>query len=323
MAKISVIIVTENCFEKIDTMMLSLFRQEEQDFEIICVDNHSTDRTLNLLQHYAEFDKRIRVITPEKKTTALQCCRFGLQYATAAHAIFLNGNHHLLLVQMFLKRLYDSALLYHSDVVYTPVIFLDALLFEAHQLYVVPKPIADTVMRMPYCTGKQLNPMVLYLLYFSPYVKLYRTEFIKNMDFDAYDESFFLNAMLRAAYVSFDLDFLCYRQIWPQDFDRPQIFDDYAQMKQVLQQNGVYNFHKTAYICRKMQSLWMAVTKALPEHQKIMFERLKKEFADEDFSQYDHKLLEQHLHYKTFQNLSTMSFEDFMSEATEEKDGQE
>ena len=102
MPKISVIVATKNCFDKIDTIMLSLFRQEEQDIEIICVDDCSDDGTLNLLQHYAEFDKRVKIIAQPKPIGTLPCCKVGLESATAPYALFLNGNHHVLLVQMFL-----------------------------------------------------------------------------------------------------------------------------------------------------------------------------------------------------------------------------
>ena len=319
MPKISVIVATKNCFDKIDTIMLSLFRQEEQDFEIICVDDCSDDGTLNLLQHYAEFDKRIKIIAQPKPIGILPCCKVGLESATAPYALFLNGNHHVLLVQMFLRRLLNNALRNRSDVVYTPVIFIDALLFTAHQLYVIPKKTAEAMAQIPCVISKTLNPQILFLLYLSPYIKLYRTEFVKNMDFSAFDEPFFLNVLMKAERLSYDLDFLCYRQIWPQDFDRPQIFDEYAQMEEVLRQNGVYETHKHAFICRKMQSLWTAVAKALPQNQRQMFEQLKKEFANEDFSQYDAGLLKQHIHYNSYMNLSTMSYDDFLTIAADEK----
>lgn len=40
--------------------MLNLFRREEQD--IVCIDDASTDRASVLLQQYAKFDKRVKII---------------------------------------------------------------------------------------------------------------------------------------------------------------------------------------------------------------------------------------------------------------------
>ena len=132
MANISIIIATKNCFEKIDAMMLSLFRQSVRDFEIICVDDGSTDGTLNLLKHYAEFDKRIQVIAHKKSVGLLECRHIGLKKATAPYVMFLNGTHHLLLAQAFLERLLNSAKQYNSDIVYTPSVLVDAVMFTAH-----------------------------------------------------------------------------------------------------------------------------------------------------------------------------------------------
>ena len=67
MSEISVIIPVHDCFDKIDALMLSLFRQSVRNIEIICVDNNSTDNSLKILKKYAQKDPRIIISHEEKQ----------------------------------------------------------------------------------------------------------------------------------------------------------------------------------------------------------------------------------------------------------------
>lgn len=317
MTQISIIIATKNCFEKIDAMMLSLFRQSVHDTEIICVDDASTDSTLNLLNHYAEFDKRVQVIANKKPVGLLECCHIGLKKATAPYVMFLNGTHHLLLAQAFLERLLNSAKQNNSDIVYTPSVLVDAVMFTAHPQYIFPPEIFTSNVKTPCFAGKTLHPQLLFMLYLSPYIKLYRTEFIKNMDFGAFDEPFFLNAMLKAECVSYDLDFLCYRQVQKSELERPQVLAEQRANQLVLQQNGVWESHKNVFIGSEMSKVWLALQNA-PEAQKpAMFAAMQKEFTAENFGQYDFNALRKHKLYWLFQGLADMSYDDFVMQTTD------
>ncbi|MBR6327491.1 MAG: glycosyltransferase family 2 protein [Alphaproteobacteria bacterium] len=316
MANISIIVATKNCFEKIDALMLSLFRQDERDIEIICVDDASSDTTLNLLTHYAEFDKRIQIIANKKSVGLLECCRIGLKKATAPYVMFLNGTHHLLLVQAFLERLLNSAKQYNSDIVYTPSVFVDAETFAAYPLYIFSPQMFHSVVQKPCFAGKALHPQLLFMLYLSPYGKLYKTEFIKKMDFSAYDEPFFLDAMLKAERISYDLYFLCYRQVRRAEMERPQIFDEQRENQTVLQQNGVWNSHKHAFICYKMGTAQLVMQNAPQAQRPEIFAKMQKEFSAENFAQYDFNVLRKYKIYWMFQKIADMSYEDFVASTT-------
>lgn len=312
MANISIIIATKNCFEKIDALMLSLFRQDERDIEIICVDDASSDTTLNLLTHYAEFDKRIQIVANKESVGLLECCRIGLQKATAPYVMFLNGTHHLLLVQSFLERLLNSAKQYNSDIVYTPSVFVDAVMFGVYPLHIFSPQMFTSVVQRPCFAGKTLNPQLMFMLYLSPYVKLYKTEFIKNMDFSAHDEPFFLDALLKAERVSYDLYFLCYRQVQKAELEQPQMFDEQHENQQVLEKNGVWDSHKNAFICYKMNTALLAMQNAPKAKQPEIFAKMQKEFASENFSEYNFNVLRKFKIYWMFQRIASMSCKDFL-----------
>ena len=60
----SIVIPTYNCAEFLQRALESVFSQTYQDFEVIVVDNSSTDFTQNVLNSYS--DPRINIIEVEK-----------------------------------------------------------------------------------------------------------------------------------------------------------------------------------------------------------------------------------------------------------------
>ena len=62
MAKVSIIIPTYNVEMFLDECLESIQRQTLQDIEIICVNDCSTDKSLDILRDYEAKDNRIVVI---------------------------------------------------------------------------------------------------------------------------------------------------------------------------------------------------------------------------------------------------------------------
>lgn len=63
MIAISVVMAVHNCAAKLAPTLDSILHQTEGDFELLIVDDGSTDATPNLLAEYAACDRRVRVIT--------------------------------------------------------------------------------------------------------------------------------------------------------------------------------------------------------------------------------------------------------------------
>ena len=63
MPKVSVLIPAYNVEKYVEECLDSILNQTMQDFEIICVDDCSTDGTLRILREYEERDDRIHVYT--------------------------------------------------------------------------------------------------------------------------------------------------------------------------------------------------------------------------------------------------------------------
>lgn len=62
MAKVTVLMACWNAAKYVEQSLDSLLRQTHRDFQVVCVDDASTDQTLNILRRYAQQDSRIQVV---------------------------------------------------------------------------------------------------------------------------------------------------------------------------------------------------------------------------------------------------------------------
>jgi len=81
MPKLSVIIPVYNTAEYLSLCLDSVISQSFKDMEIVCVNNHSTDGSAEILNEYAKKDSRIKVIKTKEHSRATQSRQFGLESA--------------------------------------------------------------------------------------------------------------------------------------------------------------------------------------------------------------------------------------------------
>ena len=91
MVKVSVIIPVYNAEKYLKQCLNSICRQTLQEIEIICVDDGSTDNSLNILQEYANADTRIQVLT-QKNQGAGAARNYGLRTARGLYLSFLDAD---------------------------------------------------------------------------------------------------------------------------------------------------------------------------------------------------------------------------------------
>ena len=67
MVKISVVIPIYNCEEYLEESIRSILNQTFKDIEIVCVDDGSTDNSLDILNKLASDDSRLKVFSQENQ----------------------------------------------------------------------------------------------------------------------------------------------------------------------------------------------------------------------------------------------------------------
>ena len=104
--KVSIIIPTLNRIAYIKECVDSALAQSLRDIEIICVDAHSTDGTLEVLQNYARQDSRLRVIISEHKSYGHQM-NLGIKNAKGEYFGIIESDDYV--APTMYERLYKVA----------------------------------------------------------------------------------------------------------------------------------------------------------------------------------------------------------------------
>lgn len=112
MVKISVILPVYNVAEYLPQCLESVINQDFKDIEIICVDDASTDNSLEILKNYAKLDSRIKIIQNEKNSKVGISRNIGLENAGGEYIHFLDPDDWL--QENSYKTLIDKVKL-HSD----------------------------------------------------------------------------------------------------------------------------------------------------------------------------------------------------------------
>lgn len=89
---ISVIIPVYNVEKYLHVCLNSVLKQSYQDFEIICIDDASTDSSLEILEYFAQKDSRIRIVQNESNMGPGFSRNRGLNRAKGKYISFLDSD---------------------------------------------------------------------------------------------------------------------------------------------------------------------------------------------------------------------------------------
>lgn len=92
MVNVSIIMPLFNAGRYLPEALDSVLGQTYKDFELICVDDCSTDQTGETLLNFQERDKRIRILTNERRLGAGLSRNRGLENAKGKYILFLDGD---------------------------------------------------------------------------------------------------------------------------------------------------------------------------------------------------------------------------------------
>lgn len=114
MIKVSVIVAVYNEEQYLKKCLDSICGQSLKEIEIICVDDGSTDTSLQVLQSFAQRDDRIKVLTQENQFAGV-ARNHGMGYATGKYLSFLDADDHF--ETDMLEKMYQRAEESKSDIV--------------------------------------------------------------------------------------------------------------------------------------------------------------------------------------------------------------
>lgn len=121
MTKISVILPVFNGENYINYTIKSLLAQTFSDFEIICIDDSSTDNSLDILRRYALTDDRIKIYTKKNEGSASKSIKFGLQFVSGEYFMYTSQDDFFSID--LLGKNYLRAEETHSDAILPDLVF--------------------------------------------------------------------------------------------------------------------------------------------------------------------------------------------------------
>lgn len=112
MAIISIIVPVYNTEKYLSKCIDSILHQKFTDFELILVDDGSTDSSSTICDHYERLDPRVKCIhRPNRGQSAAR--NYGLQFSTGKYIGFVDSDDYV--SPLLFETLYNNIITYHSD----------------------------------------------------------------------------------------------------------------------------------------------------------------------------------------------------------------
>lgn len=92
MIKISVVMPVYNVEEYLEQCIDSILNQTLKEIELICINDASTDDSLNILEKYAMQDERVRIINYTQNCSASQARKDGVNMAKGEYIMFMDAD---------------------------------------------------------------------------------------------------------------------------------------------------------------------------------------------------------------------------------------
>lgn len=188
---ISVIIPVYNVEKYISRCIESLLEQTYEDFEVLLIDDGSTDNSGPMCDEYAEKDQRIKVFHNENVGFGL-VRNYGLKKATGTYISFVDSDDTV--APKFLENLIREMEESRADVVlsgFKKVDEKDQLIeTQAHEEFLSHSPLEDVGLRMVGSLpgkGNAIFPVVWGGLYSSDILKENELSFLSEREFVAED----------------------------------------------------------------------------------------------------------------------------------------
>lgn len=110
---VTVIVPVYNVEKYLPQCIESILNQSMKNLELICVNDNSTDNSVNIIKHYSKIDKRVKLIDNKKNIGPGASRNEALNIAKGEYISFIDSDDWI--NPDFIKKLYSSAKKYDSD----------------------------------------------------------------------------------------------------------------------------------------------------------------------------------------------------------------
>ena len=323
--KVSVIMSLYNVELFMRTAIESVLKQTLSDIELICINDGSTDYSLQTAQEYAQKDKRIKIISYEESKGQAYARNRGFDIAQGKYIGFVDGDDWVE-PDMF-EKLYENAEKYQSDVSFCAAALYNELLQECdftnsyYNLSLIPSSFDNRAF-----SHEETKNLLTGSINVALWNKIYRTDFMnKNkIRFPEYfiyeDMPFFYDVWFKAKKISLIRDY-CYfyrinrsgstmSKIGNKVLDRPEMIALTYEMFKKLPYFEDIKTQTTGWI---IDDLFHRFTLVEAKYRREFFFLMKKLFKNLDLKNVDMEDLSKCYCFKEYQSCINLKYEDFIT----------
>ena len=285
MVKVSVVIPVYNVEEFLEPCLDSIVNQTLDDIEIICVNDGSTDKSLDILNSYAKNDDRFTVISQENGGHAVATNR-GMELANGKYLYLMDSDD--LLDLTALEKTFN-----HAEKTQADFVIFQALNYGTEEdkyfktgMYSMVK-VADFIGEST-VHYKELGALI-FKISVTPWSKLYNNQFVKEcgakfpegLIFD--DNVFFWEVLFNSKRIAFYREFLFTRRWYSfsSTTTGDQRFLDSIDIQNLIietfKKYGMFEQHKRKLYNHKLKMGLYRFEHIKPEFKKMYFDKLKNE----------------------------------------------
>lgn len=286
--KVSVIIPVYNAHDYLHACLDSILGQTLQEIEVICVDDDSTDDSLDILNEYAQRDSRVTVIH-QKNAGAGAARNNALQYAKGEYLSIIDADDFF--ASEMLAKSYSEAKKYDVDVITFACDFFDndTQTYRPCTYSINPKILPGEKI----FSAEDVSRDIFKLFVGWSWDKLFRTSFVRehNLLFQEQrttnDMLFVFSAVLLAERITVIPDVLAHhrRGIESLSVTREKswmcFYNALTALRETMRKTGNYERFEQDYINYCVHfSLWNLNTLLEPTHT-ILYNKLRDEWFRE------------------------------------------
>lgn len=280
--KISIIIPVYNTSKYLEKCLGSLVNQTLKDIEIVCIDDGSTDNSLEILKDFVTKDKRIQVLTQKNQGQSV-ARNAGIRAAQGEYIGFIDSDDWA--DETMFEKLYDNAKTYNSDIAMCSITMYD----EKSGTYNTKDPYMTLDLFDKSFENRAFNYKdtlkFLFRICVTPWNKIYRRKFLsdKNLLFieglNYEDNVFNLQTLVEAKNISLIKENLVYYRknsetsytFSTSEYKKLDFFKIFELEEEFLRDKGLYSEIEDYFLETKRNTL-------LYWYKKLKNEKVKQEY---------------------------------------------
>lgn len=321
--KVSVIMSLYNVELYMRVAIESVLKQTLSDIELICINDGSSDYSLQTAQEYAEKDDRVKIITYEESKGQAFARNRGIDIARGKYIGFVDGDDWV--EPTMFEKLYENAEKNNTDVTCCAAILYNELMQECdfknayYNMSLMPPDLDNRVF-----SHEDTKSLLTGCINVALWNKIYRLAFMNEnkIRFPEYfiyeDMPFFYEVWFKAKRITLIRDFCYYYRInrngstmskvGNKVLDRPEMMALAYEMFKKLPYFAEIKTQTAAWV---IDDLFHRFTLVEARYRKEFFFLMKKLFKNLDLDGVDMEKLSKCYCYKEYCNCIEMKYDDF------------